>query len=94
MSEYQNKIIKAEKILYELKEELFHIITDTKVNEYCSNRLLLPWLEEDMEYSIKKLKLNKKDENKYIRKIHNIFGVYSEDIPSLKKLKEKNNQNQ
>ncbi len=82
---YKQKIKQADQILKKLKQELLEIIMDTQPQQYCSNKLLLPWLEEDTEYEIKKLKLGIKDEQRYIRKIHNIFGTYAEDIPLLKR---------
>lgn len=82
---YEEKIKQADIILNELKQQLLEIIIETGPHEYCSNKFMLPWLEEDTEYAIKKLKLNPKDQKGYIRKIHNTFGVYSEDLPLLKR---------
>lgn len=80
---YDLKLVTARKVLANLKEEVLYILLDTETYQYCSNRMVLPWLEEDAEYAIKKIKLKSKDEQFYIRKIHNILGVYSEDIPML-----------
>ena len=89
MGNYQEKLDKANKLLEDIKTEILQEITIFESFQYCSNRLALPWLEEECVYEIKKLQLNKKDEEKYIMAIHRIFGVYSEDQPQLKRKPEK-----
>ncbi|MDZ7744087.1 MAG: hypothetical protein U5Q03_20730 [Bacteroidota bacterium] len=74
---------KARRILRNLKEEVLYIITETETNEYCSNRLALPWLEEDAEYAIKKLELPPEKEKFYLKKVYRILGEYSEEVPQL-----------
>lgn len=79
------KIREANAILQKLKKEVLHIIGETEIHEYCSNRLVLPWLEEDAEYAIKKLHLPTDKEKYYLRKLYRIFGEYSEEIPFLRR---------
>ncbi len=79
------KLKKARKILRNLKEEVLHIITETETNEYCSNRLALPWLEEDAEYAIRKLGLPSEKETFYLKKVYRVLGEYSEEIPQLRR---------
>ncbi|MCF8234333.1 MAG: hypothetical protein K9G67_05310 [Bacteroidales bacterium] len=83
--EHLEKIKKAEIILSRLKTELLEILLKKEKQDYCSDHMMLPWIEEDAEYLIKKLQLSKEDEKSFIRKIHNIFGVYSEEMPLLKR---------
>lgn len=82
---YDEKLRKAEKIIEEIKAELLHIITDTEIHEYCSNRMIIPWIEEESEYAIKRLKLKEEDEKKLIIRLRNTVGVYSENIPLLRR---------
>jgi hypothetical protein len=84
---YQERLTVANTVIKTLKEELLCALWDTNPMEYGTGRILLPWLEEDSEYQIKKLSLHKKDEDYYLQKIHRIFGEYSEIIPLLKKKK-------
>ena len=85
MSSYKKKIEEATRIIEAIKKQLLSIFWETELNEYNAERNFLSWLEEDAEYSIKDLKLKKADEEKFIRKIHQVFGEYSEVIPRLKK---------
>ncbi len=85
MSSYKKKIEEAKSIIESLKKQLLGIFWDTGLNEYNAERNFLSWLEEDTEYNIRNLKLKKADEKKFIRKIHQLFGEYSEVIPRLKK---------
>jgi len=90
--EYQEKVKKAKTILSRLKTELLDILINKEKQDYCSDQMMLPWMEEDAEYSIRKLQLKKVDEKRYIRKIHNIFGVYSEEMPLLRRKRRRTNK--
>ena len=82
--EYQKKIQRAEQIIDTLKDELMHILWDTSPDEYGTFHNLFPWIEEETEYLIRDLILNKKDEAFYLNKVHQVMGEYSEMIPLLK----------
>ncbi|HDR88984.1 MAG TPA: hypothetical protein ENN63_05070 [Bacteroidetes bacterium] len=75
----------ARTILREAKEEVLNILWDTDPNEYCNERLMLVWLEEDYEYAIRRLGLCRRSESSYLQKLHRIFGQYSEVIPECRK---------
>lgn len=81
--DYEKKLQKAGEILAKLKDELLYLLSDTENYQYCSSRMLLPWIEEETEYAIKKLQLQKADERKLINKVHETLGVYSQNIPLL-----------
>ncbi|MEA3478361.1 MAG: hypothetical protein U9R60_09300 [Bacteroidota bacterium] len=81
----KHKIQRADHIIDTLKDELMFILWDTSPNEYGSFRSLFPWVEEETEYLIKALGLKKDDEERYIEKVHQVMGEYSELIPLLKK---------
>ncbi len=87
--EYTTKISEANKILKNLKRELLHILTESDSAQYCHPKLILPWLEEESEYAIKRLKLTDTDETRYLMKVTRIFGVYSENLPLLKRKRKK-----
>jgi len=82
----------ANKILENLKEELLQQLMECNHNPCCNPSLAFPWLEEDTEYQIKMLKLNKNDERRYIIKVHRIMGQYSETRPYLKRNSNGKNQ--
>jgi hypothetical protein len=84
----EQKTHNANEILKALKEEVLQLITESETKEYCGNRSILPWLEEDTEYALKKLELPKELEKKYLRKVIRILGEYTEDTPFLKRKKE------
>lgn len=90
---YEIKLKKARKIIEVLKADLLNQLTELETNQYCNSRLSFPWIEEDTEYLIKKLNLNKRDESEFIRQVHRILGVYSEVIPYLDRNEENNNSN-
>ena len=74
----KNKIISADLILENLKIYLLDILWNTDSNEYSNIKFFIPWIQQDAEYSIIKLKLNKKDKEYYLKKIGEIVGEYSE----------------
>ncbi len=87
---YKQKIKSTENILKNLKKVLSETLWESDPNLYSSDRILLPWIEEDAEYEIKKLKLTKDDEIIYLQKLHNLFGEYSDANPYLKRNKSSN----
>ena len=84
---YQQKIQEVENILENLKKILSETLWENNHDLYSNDRMLLPWIEEDAEYKIKKLKLTKDDEIFYLQKLHNLFGEYSDAKPYLKRKK-------
>lgn len=90
--EYAEKIRRANHILDKLKKELLEVLLQKEKQDYCSDHMMLPWMEEDTEYAIKKLNLREEDQQSYIRKIHNIFGVYSEEMPLLRRKRRRPNR--
>jgi hypothetical protein len=74
------KIQEAWNILEELKSYLMDILwTDDKYN-YNNEHFLIPLIEEDTEYKIKRLNLSKEDEFYFMNKIEQIVGEYMEEI--------------
>ena len=86
----QQQIKSIENILENLKKVLDETLWEGDPNLYTSDRMLLPWIEEDAEYEIKKLKLSNDDEVFYLQKLHNLFGEYSDANPYLKRKKRSN----
>ncbi|MFO8129272.1 MAG: hypothetical protein R6T99_05145 [Bacteroidales bacterium] len=81
----RSKQEQADHILEEVKEVLLCILWDSDASEYSSGRQLMPWLEEDAIYEIRKLALPEHTEKKYLGKINRLFGEYSEYIPLLRR---------
>lgn len=81
----RNKILKAEKILEEEKEELFQMVTEDGIDAFGSPRDFLPLIEEDAKYRIKALHLPEKLSKYYLNKLCDIYGPYSEDQPGPRK---------
>jgi len=76
---YQTKITTAQTVVDKLKENILEIFWNEDPFEYCSSRSMLPWIQEEAEYSIKRLHLKKKDQNYYLEKINNMMGEYCEE---------------
>jgi len=83
--DYIAKKHRAGQILEMLKDELMFILWDTSPNEYGTLHNLFPWIEEETEYMIMDLRLNKEDEGFFLGKVHELMGEYSELIPLLKR---------
>ena len=75
---YNSRIDSAEQIIEVLKENLMEIFWEEDPFEFCSSRALLPFIQEDAEYSIKKLHLKEQDQIFYLQKIEQVFGEYCE----------------
>lgn len=71
---------RARDILEELKDALSQIIWDDSMEEYNSSRYLIPWMQEDAEYAIKKLNLDKKEEEQFLKLAQRMTGEYTDDV--------------
>jgi len=76
---YKEKINQAWKILEKLKTRVINILWDDSQFGYNNEHMLIPWLQEEAEYAIKKLKLPEKDEQYFMIKIEQIIGEYMEE---------------
>ncbi|MFP4023838.1 MAG: hypothetical protein ACLFVR_04860 [Thiohalospira sp.] len=76
---YKSKIVTAQMVVNQLKENILEIFWNEDPFEYCSSRSMLPWIQEEAEYSIKRLHLKKRDQNYYLEKISNMLGEYCEE---------------
>jgi hypothetical protein len=75
------KILQAERILEEEKEELLQIVTSSGIDDFGSSRDFLSLAEEDAKYRIRALHLPLKLLQYYLDKLCDIYGPYSEDQP-------------
>lgn len=75
---YNSRINSAEQIVEGLKDYVMEIFWEEDPFEYCSTRSLLPFIQEEAEYSIKKLHLKEQDQIFYLQKIEQVFGEYCE----------------
>ena len=76
---YKSKINTAKTVIDQLKANILEIFWNEDPFEYCSSRSMLPWIQEEAEYSIKRLHLKKKDQNYYLQKVNNMMGEYCEE---------------
>lgn len=79
VEDYKSKIITAQTVVDKLKENILEIFWNEDPFEYCSSHSMLPWIQEEAEYSIKRLHLKKKDQCYYLEKISNMMGEYCEE---------------
>jgi hypothetical protein len=79
------KILKAENILRQEREDLFQMVTTEGIDGFGSPRDFLPMIEEDAKYRISSLGLPAKLRQYYLNKLCDIYGPYSEDQPGLKR---------
>ncbi|MFO8054393.1 MAG: hypothetical protein R6U19_04425 [Bacteroidales bacterium] len=75
------KLEKAENVIYGLTDEVIHILTEVDNTDYAAPRYMLPWLEEDAESDIRNLGLQAETEARYLQKINNLLGRYSDNQP-------------
>lgn len=71
---------KAWDILEELKSHLMDILWVDDPFQYNNEHFIIPWIQEEAEYKIKRLQLKEEDENYFMQKIEQIVGEYIEDI--------------
>ncbi|MFO7830162.1 MAG: hypothetical protein R6V23_16185 [Bacteroidales bacterium] len=76
---YKSRIYTAKMVVDQLKENILEIFWNEDPFEYCSSRSMLPWIQEEAEYSIKKLHLKKRDQQYYLEKINLMLGEYCEE---------------
>lgn len=69
----------VEYVLSLLKQELLEIMWTDCTDEFNNQRILLPWLQEDATYSIKRLQLSQQKETLYLTKIERIMSEYFEE---------------
>ena len=70
----------AWKVLNRLKFQIIDILWNDNSQQYNNDHLLIPWLQEEAEYQIKKLGLPEERRDYFIRKIYQIVGEYTEQI--------------
>lgn len=75
---YNSKIHSAEQIIEGLKDYVMEIFWEEDPSEYCSTRSLLPFIQEEAEYTIKSLHLKEKDQVFFLHKVEQVFGEYCE----------------
>jgi hypothetical protein len=71
---------KAWEIIDTLKHQVIEILWNDNRLEYTNEHLLIPWIQEETEYAIKKLKLPAEKEAYFIEKIDHIIGEYTEEV--------------
>lgn len=73
---------RAEKILENVKTCLLENFFNESSFEHNLSRGFFPLLEESFKYDIKQLDLDFREEVFYINKIVELFGEFSEDVPT------------
>jgi hypothetical protein len=71
---------KAEIIIENLKTKIINTLWEDNRFGYNNGYLIIPWLQEEAEYAIKKLHLPEKEEQQFLIKIERIVGEYMEEI--------------
>jgi hypothetical protein len=71
---------KAWEILDTLKHQVIEILWNDNRHEYTNEHILLPWIQEEAGYAIKRLKLPPEREAYFIEKIDHIIGEYMEEV--------------
>lgn len=70
----------AWEILESLKTQVIDILWNDERLGYNNDHLLIPWIQEEAEYAIKRLNLSDDKKNYFIWKIEQIIGEYMEQI--------------
>ena len=65
-------------IVERLKSQVIEILWNDDRQGYNNDHLLIPWIQEDAEYAIKRLHLPADKESYFIRKIEQVIGEYME----------------
>lgn len=66
-------------ILENLKTQVIEILWNDDLQCYNNDHQLIPWIQEEAEYAIKRLNLSAERESYFIRKIELIIGEYMEE---------------
>jgi len=69
----------AKNILESLKLRMAQILWNDDFFSYNNEHFIIPWIQEDAEYAIKNLHLNKNEEKYYLMKVEQIMGEYLEE---------------
>lgn len=69
----------ADAILENLKTRIIKVLWDDDKYRYNTEHFILPLIQEEAEYDIKKLKLDKEDEKYYLYQLEKIMGEYLEE---------------
>ncbi|MFP4041571.1 MAG: hypothetical protein ACOCZ4_02350 [Bacteroidota bacterium] len=70
----------AGEILENLKSRIIKVLWDDDKYKYNTEHFILPWIQEEAEYDIKRLQLAKEDEKYYLYQIEKIMGEYLEEV--------------
>lgn len=81
MNALEEKISKAEEIIKREKEDLL-LILENDPDDFAGKADFLSFFEEDAKYRIYDLNLPAEYEDKYLNRIIEIYGPYSEDKPN------------
>ncbi len=75
----QTKEKRAWQILEQLKSQVAEILWNDNRHGYNSDHMILPWIQEDTEYAIKRLNLPPDRETYFLQKLKQIIGEYIEE---------------
>lgn len=75
----KTKSEKAQEITESLKSRIISILWDDSPYKYNNAHILIPWIQEEAEYAIKKLDLPKEEEQNFLIKVERIIGEYLEE---------------
>lgn len=70
---------RAWEILEQLKSQVAEILWNDDRHGYNNDHMILPWIQEDTEYAIKRLKLSPEREAYFLQKLKQIIGEYIEE---------------
>jgi len=75
---YQQKIESAKKVVDLLKKTILDICWNDNPDELCNSHDLIPFIQEEAEYKIKKLHLPEREQFYFFQKIDQTVGEYAE----------------
>lgn len=75
----QSKEKRAWEILEQLKSQVAEILWNDDRHGYNNDHMILPWIQEDTEYAIKRLGLPPEREAYFLQKLKQIVGEYIEE---------------
>lgn len=75
----KNKKKEARDILEKLKFQIASILWDDSQFGYNNQHMLIPWIQEETEYAIKRLELPEEDEQYFLKKVEQTIGEYIEE---------------